>query len=247
MSKKSILITGATSGIGKQLALDYAQQGWNVIACGRNSSVLSELKNASQNIFTLRFDVTHYEDTVSTLSSLPFIPEVWVFNAGDCEYMDDGVVDAKLMARVMNVNVLGVVNCIEACQSYFVKGHKIVIVGSIASEMPLPRAEAYGASKAAISYFARSLATDLKVKGIKVVTVFPGFVETRLTNKNTFDMPMIVTAVQASKAIRQQLNANKSDIYFPARFTSILRFISLLPYSWQVWFASKLVSQKENK
>ncbi len=57
---------------------------------------------------TLRFDVTQYDETIQALSQLPFIPETWIFNAGDCEYMDDGIVDAQLMARVMNVNVVGV-------------------------------------------------------------------------------------------------------------------------------------------
>ena len=238
----SVLITGATSGIGRQLALDYANSGWKVIACGRNDVVLAELEDASKNISTLRFDVTQYEETLQTLSELPFIPDNWIFNAGDCEYMDDGVVDAKLMARVMNVNVVGVANCVEACQPRFERGQRVVIVGSIASEVALPRAEAYGASKAAVSYFARTLAVDLKKKGIKVVTVFPGFVETPLTDKNTFDMPMIVSVKQASSAIRKQLDANKSHIYFPARFTGILRFISLLPYSWQAQLTAKLVS-----
>ncbi|WP_045465307.1 SDR family oxidoreductase [Vibrio hyugaensis] len=239
---ESVLITGATSGIGKQLALDYALAGWKVIACGRNQAVLSELEASSQNIATLRFDITDYEQTQTVLNALPFTPETWLFNAGDCEYMDDGLVDAQLMARVMNVNVIGVANCVEACQSQFERGHRVVIVGSIASEIALPRAEAYGASKAAVSYFARTLAVDLKAKGIKVVTVFPGFVETPLTDKNTFDMPMIISVNQASEAIRKQLDAGKSYIYFPARFTGILRFISLLPYSWQARLTAKLVS-----
>ncbi|AWB00834.1 KR domain-containing protein [Vibrio harveyi] len=238
----SVLITGATSGIGKQLALDYANEGWKVIACGRNEAVLAELEKGSTNMSTLRFDVTQYDETIQALSQLPFIPETWIFNAGDCEYMDDGIVDAQLMARVMNVNVVGVANCVEACQGQFERGHRVVIVGSIASEVALPRAEAYGASKAAVSYFARTLAVDLKKKGIKVVTVFPGFVETPLTDKNTFDMPMIVSVNQASAAIRKQLDANKSHIYFPARFTDVLRFISLLPYSWQARLTSKLAS-----
>lgn len=104
----SILITGATSGIGKQLALDYANSGWRVIACGRNESVLSELSDVSSQIETLRFDVTNYEETMRALSSLSIVPDTWVFNAGDCEYMDNAYVDARLMARVLNVNVVGV-------------------------------------------------------------------------------------------------------------------------------------------
>ncbi|MGR5471073.1 short-chain dehydrogenase, partial [Vibrio astriarenae] len=84
-----------------------------VIACGRNQSVLSELEATSQNIATLKFDVTDYEQTQLAFRSLPFTPDTWIFNAGDCEYMNDGVVDAKLMARIMSVNVVGVANCVE--------------------------------------------------------------------------------------------------------------------------------------
>lgn len=240
---KSVFITGATSGIGKQLAQDYAAEGWRVIACGRNSSALSELEAYSSNISALQFDVTNREQIANAMTQFPFVPEVWIFNAGDCEYLDDGKVDAQLVARVFNVNVLGVVNCVEACQSHFASGHKVVIVGSIASELALPRAEAYGASKAAISYFARSLALDLKAQGIDVVMVYPGFVATPLTDKNTFAMPMIVSTEQASMAIRKQLRQGKSHIYFPARFTGFIRLLSLLPYSWQQALTSKLVAK----
>ncbi|CAE6905019.1 SDR family oxidoreductase [Vibrio alginolyticus] len=238
----TVLITGATSGIGKQLAQDYAQSGWKVIACGRNERVLTELSNGSALIDMLKFDVTDYDETLRTLSSLNVVPDTWIFNAGDCEYMDHGQVDAKLMSRVLNVNVLGVANCVEGCQGYFKPGHRVVIIGSIASEVALPRAEAYGASKAAVSYFARSLALDLQKNGIKVITVFPGFVETPLTDRNNFEMPMIISVEQASESIRKQLLSNKNHIYFPTRFTSILRFISLLPYNWQARLTRKLLS-----
>jgi NAD(P)-dependent dehydrogenase (short-subunit alcohol dehydrogenase family) len=142
---------------------------------------------------------------------------------------------------------MGVVNCIEVCQHHFQAGHRLVIVGSIASELALPRAEAYGASKAAVSYFARSLALDLQPKGITVSVVFPGFVQTPLTDKNTFAMPMMISVDEASQAIRAQLSAGKESLYFPAGFTTILRLIACLPYRWQRWLTSKLLFNKKDQ
>ncbi|WP_139151038.1 SDR family NAD(P)-dependent oxidoreductase, partial [Vibrio ordalii] len=105
--------------------------------------------------------------------------------------------------------------------------------GSIASEIALPRAEAYGASKAAVSYLARSLMQDWRAQGVAVTMIYPGFVATPLTDKNSFSMPMMVSAEYASQAIRRGLEKGKTTLYFPARFTSLLRLIGSLPYSWQ--------------
>lgn len=201
----AVFITGATSGIGKQLALDYAKQGWQVIACGRNQSVLDSLHTQYANIFPLAFDVTDHPGTKAALAQLPCQPELWILNAGDCEYIDDGKMDVTLMARVFNINVLGVAAVIEGIQPHLSCGHRVAIVGSIASELALPRAEAYGASKAAVAYLARTLQLDWRPLGIEVTTIFPGFVATPLTDRNTFAMPMIITVERAAQEIKAGL------------------------------------------
>lgn len=237
-----VFITGATSGIGLQLTKDYAQAGWQVIACGRNKDKLKELQDTHHTVTGLAFDVTDLDAAKAALKDLSTEPQLWILNAGDCEYIDDGVIDAALVKRVFDINVIGLVNTIEACQPRFSQGHRVAIVGSIASEMALPRAEAYGASKAAVSYLARTLQVDLRPKGVEVSVIYPGFVATPLTDKNTFPMPMMVSVEQASQAIRLGLSKGRPHIYFPAKFTSILRLIGLLPYRWQNTIAAKLMA-----
>ncbi|MGC9423281.1 SDR family NAD(P)-dependent oxidoreductase [Vibrio sp.] len=236
-----VLITGASSGIGRQLAQDYAQQGWQVIACGRNRAALEQLAADDGAIYPLVSDVTDRTETLNAFANLPFIPELWILNAGNCEYIDDGLMDTERLARVFAVNVFGVAICLEAIQSRLMKGHRVAIVGSIASELALPRAEAYGASKAAVGYLARSLALDWQNKGVAITTIFPGFVATPLTDKNNFPMPMMITVQQASKAIRIGLAKGKKNIYFPARFTWMIRLLALLPYRWQHQWVKWLV------
>jgi short-subunit dehydrogenase len=241
MEHQSVFITGASSGIGRQLAEDYAATGIHVYACGRSEMKLEEVKAGRDNITTLSFDVTDIEQVNQAISALTEPPTLWIVNAGDCEYIDNGELDAVLIARVMNVNVNGSVNVLAAIQDRLDERHHVVVVSSIAGELALPRAEAYGASKAAITYLTRTLQLDWQHKGVLVSCVFPGFVKTPLTDKNDFDMPMIVSAEEASVAIRAGIEKRRATIYFPKKFTSILRAIAALPYRWQTKIVAKLL------
>ena len=242
---KTVFITGATSGIGFQLAKDYLKAGEKVVACGRNPQALAELTRFSETspemIETLCFDLTDCQATQQMVDSMQSKPDVWIFNAGDCEYIEKGELDSQLIRRVFEVNVMGLVHAIEAAQTRFVRGSHLVIVGSISSELALPRAEAYGASKSAVSYLARTLQQTLKPKGIQVTVVYPGFVRTPLTAKNTFAMPLMVDVDEASRAIRKGIEKGRAYLYFPTRFTLILRLIALLPYRWQNALTAKLI------
>ncbi|MDV5167647.1 SDR family NAD(P)-dependent oxidoreductase [Photobacterium rosenbergii] len=233
-TNKQVLITGASSGIGKQLAIDYANTGWSVFGCGQNPERLQALSDANENITTVNFDVTSNQDVHEKMSELSEVPNLIILNAGTCEYIDHGQIDVPLFRRVYEVNVFGLLNCIEALQQSFNANTHLVIIGSTASYIPLPRAEAYGSSKAAIAYIANTLAIDLASKGVTVSLVSPGFVKTPLTDKNDFAMPMLMSPEFASEKIREGIEAKKKEIHFPLKFSLFLKFIALLPIRLQL-------------
>lgn len=220
------LITGATSGIGEQLAIKYAQMGDTVIACGRNSEKLAELAK-HDNIQTCKFDVTNLQDIKQSTIGYPHFDRV-ILNAGNCEYVDDARnFDSALFERVIKINLLATGYCLEALLPKISSGGHLVIVASSVTYLPLPRSEAYGASKAGVTYLAKSLAVDLK--DVDVTLVNPGFVKTPLTKKNDFPMPMAVSAEQAAQYMVKGINKRRKEVHFPHRFTYILKVLRILP------------------
>lgn len=224
---KTVLITGASSGIGAGLAKSWANDGYHVIACGRDPSRLEALHQHSPNITVRLFDMTDRDACRQALVGC--YADLVILCAGTCEYLDGGRVDAGLVARVMTTNFLGPVNCLAALQSQLVPGNRVVLVSSMAHWLHFPRAEAYGASKAALSWFASSLRLDWEPKGIAVTLVSPGFVDTPLTRKNDFPMPGRVSVDRAVKAIRRGLAKGKNHIVFPTGFGLALRLLASLP------------------
>jgi len=223
---KTILITGATSGIGKALATHAADSGYRVVACGRNKDALDEISEHA-NIDSCQFDVTDLDDTRRALASIDF--DIVVLNAGTCEYVDVDDFETDMFRRVFEPNFFGVVNCVDALLPHFRQGDKLVIVDSMARLLPFTRSQAYGASKAALHYFTKSLEVDLHHKGVNVQAVSPGFVETPLTDKNDFEMPMKISAEEAAKAMLKGIESSKQSIFFPTMFGLILRFLHILP------------------
>lgn len=220
------LITGATSGIGEQLAIKYAQLGDTVIACGRNSDKLAELAKYD-NIQACKFDAANLQDIKESTIGFPHFDRV-ILNAGNCEYIDDARnFDSALFERVINVNLLSMGYCLEALLPKINPGGQLVLVSSSVTYLALPRSEAYGASKAGVSYLAKSLAVDLN--DVDVTLVHPGFVKTPLTNKNDFPMPMAVTAEKAADYMIKGIQKRRKDVHFPYRFTLILKALRILP------------------
>ena len=228
---KTVLITGASSGIGLQLANDYLDKGYRVLACGRDQN---KLKKSLQhdNVLHCIFDTLNPTQIESSLGSVSE-PDLVILNAGNCEYVDDAQqLDARLFERTFNTNVMGTVNCLSAILPKMKRGSHLAIVSSSVTFLPLTRAEAYGASKAALDYLTKTLSVDLKDKGIDVSLIRPGFVDTPLTRLNDFPMPGRISVEKASEMIRRGLDKRKLEINFPFIFIFILRLFSWLPTSW---------------
>tara|TARA_R110002126_G_scaffold57592_4_gene152496 strand:- start:1023 stop:1772 length:750 start_codon:yes stop_codon:yes gene_type:complete len=232
-SSKAVLITGASSGIGLALAEYYLEKGIAVIACGRNAQALEAITGATP----LEFDITDNEQVQAAAAKLKQLLQHngWqlqqvVLNAGSCEYIDDVLhFDSALFARVINTNVVAMGYCLEHFLPLLGRGAQLGLMSSSATYLPFPRAEAYGASKAAITYLGRSLRVDLAKHGIGVSVICPGFVKTPLTAKNDFAMPMQISPQQAAVAIYNGMQRQKCEIHFPTKFTWLLKLASLLP------------------
>ena len=237
-----ILITGATSGIGRQLAIDYNSEGHEVWAVGRNEKSLLELE--SQGMKTGKVDLSKRKESLAwfqTLSSL----DLAILNAGTCEYIDMPDFDSELVSRVMRANVESMAISVEGVLPLLRKGETphLVGVGSSAAYLHMPRAEAYGASKAAVSYMIHTLGVTLAPEKIDVSLVCPGFVKTPLTDNNDFPMPFLITTAQASDYIRKGIKRRAKEIHFPKKFTYFMKLFSLLPTGlWQL-IAKKMVRQ----
>lgn len=229
----TVLITGATSGIGADLAKCYAEKGFQVYACGRNKDKLAELGQRSKNIIGLAFDITdptQIEQACEQVENL----ELLILNAGDCEYIDDATAfDGQLFARIVQVNLIAIGHLLASLIPKMQHESRIVFVSSSATILPFPRAEAYGASKAGVDYLANSLRIDLAKSHVNVTLVHPGFIKTPLTDKNTFSMPFIMSSDEAAKRIVHGVEKGSDYLHFPKRFTYFLKLLACMP-NW-VW------------
>jgi len=236
---KTILITGATSGIGLALFEHYVARGDKVIACGRDSSKLSLLSNKAYK--TCLFDLNNPAAIENQLKGVGGI-DIVLLNAGDCRYIDDAKnFDGKLFADIITTNLTSLGWLLQFTLPQLINGGQLVLVSSSATILPFPRSEAYGASKAGMDYLANSLRLDLAEHSIDVTLVHPGFVKTPLTDKNDFNMPFLMTSNQAASRIITGVDKRKRYLHFPKRLTLLLKLISYLPSSlWQ-----KIITRKQ--
>ena len=234
-NQKKIWITGASSGIGKAVAEKFAAEGWKVAVSARRKELLQDMAK-DQNISSFPLDVTDRSQINSVFQNI--LKEfgnidICLFSSGTYEPKDEQNIDPDKIKNVINVNFLGVIDCVKTVEEYFKNkktGH-ISIVSSIAGYRGLPNSSGYGPSKAALTNFCESIYFDFKKFGVRVSVISPGFIKTPLTDKNEFPMPFLKTVDYAANQIFNGLvKSNAFEIHFPKGLTLTLKFLRILPY-----------------
>ena len=245
---KRIWVIGASSGIGEACATALLKLGGKVALSSRRAERLNTLAQfgGKEQTLVLPLDVTHQGDLESAYQS---ILDNWggldllLFVSGmDIPLRADNF-DFDIAQKTIDANLLGPMRAVAAVLPEMLKNHAghIAIVGSVAGYSGLPKALAYGPSKAGIINFCETLYYDLLPQGISVHMISPGFVATEATAKNDFEMPALITADEAAKEILKGIQAGKFDIHFPKRFSGFLKFLRILPYPLYFWIVRRFV------
>lgn len=255
-TNKNILLTGATSGIGKALAVKLSKENCNLILCSRRIELLNEIKyNSNAKIHLYKCDVSNkaevervYQSIKKEIGEL----DLAILNAGVGHRIQVENFNSKFAEETFGVNVFGIIYLVECLLPDFIKRNKGVIVGvsSLADNRGYSGSGFYCASKAAVTIFLEGLRTELKSYGIKVITVKPGFVKTPMTDKNEFKMPFLMPAEKAAEIIYKGIKKEKRIIQFPLPTVISSRIIGCLPsalYEFLISYFNKRQSQNFSK
>lgn len=245
-------VTGASSGIGRELALRLVKDGFRVVVTARDHEKLVQLQHEATGpgkIIVLDGDVTDPRDMERILAAIEYehgSMVLAVLNAGIYIPVHGEDMHREDFEKTFAVNLHGTVNCLlPAVRHMRARGHgQIAIVSSVTGYGGLPTSAAYGATKAALINMAESLKFDLDKAGIRLQIINPGFVETSATTKNEFPMPALVSAGVAANRIADGLKSRGFEITFPKRFTYTMKLLNLLPYGLYFWLVNRATGWK---
>ncbi len=240
---KVVWITGASTGIGREVALQLAAQGVIVAASARSAD---KLKALGANIKPYPVDVTDRDAMLQTIEKIERdlgSIDLAILGAGTYSPVEIDAFDPSLSELAMGVNYMGVVNGVTGLLAHMLprrKGH-IAWIASVAGYRGLPKAAAYGPTKAALINLAESLKPELDARGITVSVINPGFVETPMTAQNEFPMPFMIKTDEAARRTIAGLAKGHFEIAYPTRFVAILKIMRVLPYRLFFWLISRAV------
>jgi len=231
-------ITGASSGLGRALALRMAADGWRVAASARGAEALAELAQSAQGmngeIHAYPLDVTQPDAVAASVAAIdrelgPI--DQAVLNAGTHQPLLARDFTAKAFRSLIELNLMGTVHCLAAVLPGMIarRGGRIAVVASVAGYRGLPTSAAYGMTKAGLINMAEALKPELDGYGVRLQLVNPGFVRTPLTDKNPFPMPFLMEPEVAAEAFYRGLRSERFEIVFPRRLAYLLKLLRLLP------------------
>ena len=247
-SGKHVWIIGASSGIGEACAQALIKAGAKVALSSRRVerlNTLATLGNTEQSL-VLPLDVT---DDGQLKNGYQSILKEWggvdllLFVSGVYVPLRADNFDIDIAEQTIDANLLGPMRAVGLVLPEMLKVHAghIAIVGSVAGYSGLPKALAYGPSKAAIINFCETLYYDLLPQGVSVHMISPGFVATEATAQNDFEMPALISAEEAAVEILSGIEKGEFDIHFPKRFSRFLKFLRILPYPMYFWIVRRFV------
>lgn len=229
---KTAWITGASTGIGREIALQLAARGVRVAVSARSAEKLAAL---GPGLMAVPLDVT---DAAACQAAVEKIEaqlgpiDLAVLGAGTYAPVSIDSLEPGQFSHMMDTNYMGVVNCLAALAPRMMargQGH-LSWISSVAGYVGLPKAAAYGPTKAALINLGECLYPEMKLKGVKVSVINPGFVETPLTAQNDFEMPFLMKADEAARRSIDGLASGRFEIAYPRRFVAILKTLRALPY-----------------
>ncbi len=234
-------LTGASSGIGKATALELARRGWTVCITARRlgelEQVSADASNLSGRIVAHVGDVTDAAGMAALVDTIEQVHgpiALAFFNAGVAPYTRAGALDVEAFRLALDVNVMGAANGLAPTLARMGQRGKgqVAVNASVAGYRGLPKAAAYGASKAAAIHLCEALKFDCDNLGITMQVVNPGFIDTPLTKKNDFPMPFLMSMDDAAKRVVDGFERGSFEIIFPRRLAFVLKLMRLLPYAW---------------
>lgn len=234
MHGQRVWLTGASSGIGAALAAELARRGARVAVTARRADALQELAAAHPGLRVAPGDVT---DPVAMATLAGELVEDWggldlvILNAGTYRPVTPETFTADIVREHLDVNVMGVVNCLQAVLPGMLerRAGRIAAVSSVTAFAGLPLAAAYGASKAFVNSMCDSLRPDLEEQGIGMTVIAPGFVRTPLVRQNAFRMPFMVEVDAAARIICDGIQAGRAEIAFPRPMAVFMKLLAMAP------------------